>query len=154
MARKRKKAAFYEVVRGTSDKSRDDKLLGQSPPQEPADRKSDTPDFAASPLGRAAGWPKRPKMLLFNAGRIEISLPYQLAVAILLGLVLLILVAFRLGQNLSNEAVTSSAIVPKSAQKLAERSVIKVPEKAEPVRRVSPVVQKRVSSQPRPSLAA
>lgn len=142
MARKRKKAAFYEVIRRTGTKPRYDKPLGQSRPQESGDRKSDTTDFAPAPLGRAAGWPKRPKMLLFNAGRIEISLPYQLAVAILLGLVLLILVAFRLGQNLSNEAVTSSAVVPKSTQKLAERPVIKVPEKAEPVRRVSPVVQK------------
>ncbi len=81
-------------------------------------------------------------MLLFNAGRIEISLPYQLAVAILLGFVLLILVAFRLGQNLSSKAVTSSAVVPKSTQEFTGRPVVEVPEKAEFVKRVSPVVQK------------
>jgi len=142
MARKRKKVAFYEVIRKTGSKPRYDKVLGQSQPQESEGRKSDTTSFAASPLGRAAGWPTRPRMLLFNAGRVEISLPYQLAVAILLGLVLLILVAFRLGQNLSGKAVTNSAVAPKSMQKLTQRPVVEVPEKAEPVERAAPVVQK------------
>jgi len=142
MAHKRKKAAFYEVIRRTGTKPRYDKPSGQSHPQESGDRKSDTTGFAAASLGRRARWPTRPRMLLFNAGQIEISLPYQLAVAILLGFVLLILVAFRLGQNLSSKAVTSSAVVPKSTQEFTGRPVVEVPEKAEFVKRVSPVVQK------------
>lgn len=43
-------------------------------------------------------WPKRPRVVQVNAGRIEFSLPYQLAIALLLGLVLVLLVAYRLGQ--------------------------------------------------------
>jgi hypothetical protein len=85
-------------------------------------------------------------MLLFNAGRIEISLPYQLAVAILLGFILLILVAFRLGQNLSSKAVTGSAIMPESTQEFTGRSVIEVPEKADFVKRGLPVVQKSAAA--------
>lgn len=138
MARKRKKAPFYEVIRKAGAKPRYDKLLGH--PQS-TDRESDMPDFAASRLGRAAGWPRRPRMLFFSAGRIEISLPYPLAIAVLLGLVLLILVAFRLGQNLSSRAAAGLAGVPKSTQKLAERPVIRELE-AEPVKRALPVVQR------------
>jgi hypothetical protein len=142
MARKRKKMALYEVIGKTGVRPRYDKLSGQSHPQESGDHKSDTTGFAAASLGRVVGWPRRPKMLLFNAGRVEISLPYQLAVAILLGFVLLILVSFRLGQNLSSKAVKNSAAVPKSIQKLAELPVVEVPKEAEPVKKVSPVVQK------------
>jgi hypothetical protein len=136
--------ALYEVIGKTGSKPRYDKLSEQSHPQESGDHKSDTTGFAATSLGRAARWPRRPRMLLFNAGRVEISLPYQLAVVILLGFVLLILVAFRLGQNLSSKAVKSSIVVPKSTQKLTERPVVEVPEKAEPVKKVPPTVQKPV----------
>jgi len=46
----------------------------------------------------------------FNAGRIEISLPYQLAIALLLGLVLLVLIGVWLGQTgyLSKQRITGS----------------------------------------------
>jgi hypothetical protein len=139
MAHKRKKAAFYEVIRRTGTNPRYDKPSGQAHPQESGDRKSDTASFTAASRGGRARWPTRPRMLLFNAGQIEISLPYQLAVALLLGFILLILVAFRLGQNLSNKAVTSSAVVSKSTQKLMERAVVEVPQKAVPVGKLEPV---------------
>ena len=38
------------------------------------------------------------RIVQFTAGRIEISIPYQLAIAVFLGVVLLALVVFRLGQ--------------------------------------------------------
>ena len=44
-------------------------------------------------------WPKRPRIVQFNAGKIEISIPYQVAIALLLGVILLVLIAFRLGQK-------------------------------------------------------
>jgi hypothetical protein len=40
----------------------------------------------------------KPKAFQFNDGRIEISMPYQLGIAVVLALILVILVAFRLGQ--------------------------------------------------------
>ncbi len=40
----------------------------------------------------------RPKRVQLNDGRIEISIPWQLGVAIGLGLILVVLIAFRLGQ--------------------------------------------------------
>jgi len=50
-----------------------------------------------APAGPAQTWLK-PKPVQFHAGRIEISLPYQIGIAIGLLLVLFLLVAFRLGQ--------------------------------------------------------
>jgi len=158
MVFKRKKMALYEVLGKTGTKPRSGKIPVQPPPQGASGHKSDTTSFPVMPPGRAARWPSGPKMLLFSAGRVEISLPYQIAIAILLGLILLILVAFRLGQNLSSKTVESSVVVPKDAQKLAESPVVgstlrrssvqasspqvEAPEKAEPVKKVSPVVQK------------
>jgi hypothetical protein len=47
----------------------------------------------------------------FNAGKIEISIPYQVAIALLLGVILLVLVAFRLGQRTKSEqGVTTSNV--------------------------------------------
>jgi hypothetical protein len=53
---------------------------------------------------RAAQWPRRPRIVQFNAGRIEISIPYQLAIAFLLGIILLVLVVFRLGEGVGESA--------------------------------------------------
>ncbi|MFH1615518.1 MAG: hypothetical protein ABIG61_10610 [Planctomycetota bacterium] len=49
--------------------------------------------------GLAASWRKRPKLVLFNAGRVELSLPYPIAVTVVLVLLLVILGVFRLGQR-------------------------------------------------------
>jgi len=50
-----------------------------------------------SPQGPTQTWLK-PKAFQFNDGRIEISMPYQLGIAVGLGLILVMLIAFRLGQ--------------------------------------------------------
>jgi hypothetical protein len=158
MARKRKKMALYEVIGKADVKPHYEKLSGQPPPQKSDDHKSDTADLAATPLSKATRWPIKPKMLFFSAGRVEISLPYQIAVVILLVFVLLILVAFRLGQNLSSKVVSVPAPVPNNTQKLAEPPVARLPEKAEPapkeaapaepVKNIPPAVQKPVVQKP------
>ena len=44
-------------------------------------------------------WWRKPRIIQVNAGRIEFSMPYQLAIALTLGLILAILIAFQLGQR-------------------------------------------------------
>ena len=44
-------------------------------------------------------WWRKPRVVQMNAGRIEFSMPYQLVIALVLGLVLVVLVAFQLGQR-------------------------------------------------------
>jgi len=100
MARYRRgKKALYEVMSKNPPKpgkgktveplrSKESKRI-----QQPTTAKQDT-----SLSTRKAGWRRTPRLFQLNAGRIEISIPYQLAIALLLGLILIILVAFRLGQ--------------------------------------------------------
>jgi hypothetical protein len=43
-------------------------------------------------------WSKKPRLVQYNAGRIEFSMPYQVGIALLLALILVILASYRLGQ--------------------------------------------------------
>jgi len=115
MARNRKRKSLYEVMSRTRHKSSYSKTLErlrQEKPDktEPATAKADT----EMPQEKAQWW-RRPKLIQFNASRIEISIPYQLAIALLLGLILLILVAFRLGQ-INQKAANSPVKMQKTGQ--------------------------------------
>jgi len=121
MARNRKRKALYEVMSKTRHKSSYDKILErlhQKKPDktEPTTAKADT----AIPQDTAQRW-KRPKIIQLNNGRIEISIPYQIAITLLLGLVALLLIVFRLGQ-LYQRAANSPAKMQTTGQiNLAER---------------------------------
>ncbi len=120
MARTRKKKSLYEVIGKTHPKSDYDKTLEQSSPE----KTGEAEPIKTRLFERVTRWPKRPRIVQFNAGRIEISMPYQIAIALLLGIVLLLLVFFRLGQISylsSQEAVNSAAKTPESAQKATPR---------------------------------
>ncbi len=56
-------------------------------------------------------WPRQPKMLIWAQSRIQISVSYQLAIAIILGIILIILASFRIGQNFSRPVPASDNIV-------------------------------------------
>jgi len=99
MARYRGKKALYEVMSKARFKPEYGRTLEQihhkgSDKNEPTtDRKS-----AVEMPKAAAQWWRKPRIIQFNAGRIEFSMPYQLAIALLLILILLVLATFRLGQ--------------------------------------------------------
>ncbi len=97
MKRKRKRMALYEVISKNPPKSSYSSGLEEIHPSADSNKQQTELD-STDQMSPIAGWPKRPKMAQFNAGRIEISMPYQLAIALLLGVILLILVVFRLGQ--------------------------------------------------------
>lgn len=103
----RKKKSLYEVIGEGRLKSRYGKTLEQPRPEK-ADKDEPTTEPAVAVPERAAQWPRRPRIVQFNAGRIEISIPYQLAIAFLLFIILLVLVVFRLGQL--KERVGGSAV--------------------------------------------
>ena len=110
MARNRKKVSLYEVISKSSPKSSYGKTLKERPPEESDSDEPTTAQTAMPASGRAAYWPRKPKIIQLNAGRLEISLPYQLAIALLLGLVLLVLIGVWLGQTgyLSKQRITGS----------------------------------------------
>jgi len=95
MVRNRKKKSLYEVIGKTWPKTRYDKILQQE------ESAGETPVTAKSPtsISRLAKWPGRPRIMQFSVDRIEFSIPYQLAIALLLVFILLLLVVFRLGQS-------------------------------------------------------
>ncbi len=116
--RSRKKKALYEVIGKSRPKSGSAKQLESLHPErcyrnEVGLGADDLPESGSIDEVR---WSKKPKMVQFNAGRIEISISYQLAIALILGVVLLLLVVFRLGQLTllnSSKAVNSAVEMTK-----------------------------------------
>jgi hypothetical protein len=100
MALSRKKKSLYEVVGKTWSKSRYDKTLEKLQPA-PAPADEPTTQQATKLSEKLAMWPRRPRTFQFNAGRIEMSIRYEVAVALLLGFILVALIIFRLGQSSS-----------------------------------------------------
>lgn len=90
MARKRGPSPLYEAINKTRHKSGADKELPVAPP--PVDTAPQA-DLAT------VKWPRKPKTLVINAGRIELSLPIAVAITAGLVIILLILGAYRLGQR-------------------------------------------------------
>lgn len=118
MARNRRKKSLYEVISRARPKPSYAKTLQQVYPEKSGKEEpvvTEAPDVVTR-------WRKRPRIVQFNAGRVEISMPYQLAIALVLGIILLALIAFRLGQITylnKPEAVNSAIEMPKSPPKAA-----------------------------------
>lgn len=136
MVRNRKKKAFYEVIGKTWPKPHYDKMLHQEKPSE------DTPITPKSliSMSRLTKWPRRPRIVQFNVDRIELSIPYQLAIALLLGLILLVLVVFRLGHGLgAKRQAASAAEVQQNTRMAALEAVADTMPAAAPVEIEAPV---------------
>lgn len=99
MARNRGKKPLYEVMSKARIKPGPDKTIEQLHPKRSDE---DIPEKDKKPVAEktrtVTQWWNKPKIVQFNGGRIEFSLQYQIAIAIVLGLVLLVLIAYRLGQ--------------------------------------------------------
>jgi len=73
--------------------------LDQLHPKRTDEFKPDDDNKSAVEKSRVATqWWNRPRIVQINGGRIEFSLQYQIAIAIVLGLILLVLLAYRFGQ--------------------------------------------------------
>ncbi len=97
---------------------------------------------------KMAQWPMKPKILQFNAGRIEISAPYQLVIALLLGLILLVLVFFRLGQIYERASTKSAAKMPKGGQKVTPAFSTGTPQVVtKPIEKTTPVAVPAVKAE-------
>jgi len=117
MVRNPSKKALYEVVG----------KAGAGKNLEPLHRfVSDSAGSGGQIVQPAMQWPKRPRMIQINAGRLEISMPYQLAVAIVMLVILLFLVAYRLGQNAGQSNTAAIVDLPAAAQQKSP-TVLKVP---------------------------
>jgi len=96
MARKRRKKALYEVIGGIWSKDSGEGSLGKYQPGAPGDEPAAKgPSWAP----RSGIFLKKPRLFQLNAGRFEMSISYQLAIATVLGLVLVVLIAFQIGKS-------------------------------------------------------
>jgi hypothetical protein len=123
MVHKTKKKALYEVILGSGTKSSFEQLHPKRPEIEPA-KPPETVSTAKPATGGQEGpqvedvappsvvrWIKKPRLLQFNAGRVEFSIPYQLGIAILLGALLVVVVVYRLGENLGSRESPKPTVV-------------------------------------------
>ncbi|MBN2589650.1 MAG: hypothetical protein JXA96_07300 [Sedimentisphaerales bacterium] len=101
MARKRGKMALYEVMSKARARAEQNRTVEPLQPQRkpepvkpvPVVEEIDVPEPQV-----AVNWRKKPRIVQYNLGRIEFSMPYQLAITAGLGLILLLLLAYRFGQ--------------------------------------------------------
>jgi hypothetical protein len=98
MTRYRRKKALYEVISKTKPRPDRGRAAERLRPETAGKDEPATEKSAVSVPGWVSQWRRKPRIVQFNAGRIELSMPYQLAIALLLGIVLLILIAFRVGE--------------------------------------------------------
>jgi len=105
MAKYRGKKSLYEVIRQSQLKSGQGKQVN----------KQDTQADKQESSGKGE-WPKKPPLFYALRGRVEFSLPYTGLAAVILAAVLVVLLAYRLGQrnaiNTSPEAGNNSTAVP------------------------------------------
>ncbi len=157
MTRIRGKKALYEVMSQVQAKSGRDRSVEPTYPdntveQETAHKQENN---IIDVPGTASQWRKKPRIVQFNAGRFEFSMPYQVVVALFLGLILAILAAYRLGEFsalpqgqeevLANEQEAQAAeeesstgramtdIIPRSAPVRQEQPPVEVVRREEPV---------------------
>jgi hypothetical protein len=99
MARNRRKKALYEVINKGWPK---DSMSGRSEPlrSERAETSGEVPgEMPKVPVvQKTTDWPRKPLLVQLGTGRIDFSVPYPFAAAVVLGLVLLLVVVYRAGQ--------------------------------------------------------
>ncbi len=99
--------SLYEVIGKSASRSRYSKIVEKLHRLKTVSDEPPTEEAEIQMPEKKVEWPRRPKIVQFNTGRVEFSMPYQLAIAVLLGIILLLLVVFRLGQRAGNSQITS-----------------------------------------------
>ena len=108
MARTRRKRALYEVIGKTKLRPGHGRAVEKLHPEKSEEGEPSAEKSAASMPDWVSQW----RIVQFNAGRIEVSMPYQLAIALLLGVILLVLIAFRVGEYSGRTKHTLPANAP------------------------------------------
>ena len=102
MTRNRGKKALYEVMSKARVKPERGEIVEHLRPKKPVEEAP--PVRRKEPAGvpkSAAKWWRKPKIVQLNAGRIEFSMPYQVAVVPVLVFIIVIIAAYRLGESSS-----------------------------------------------------
>lgn len=133
MARYHGKKSLYEVMGKNWPKPKYDKSLRKLHPDKVVEEEPKAVKSSVPSAERASHWSRKPKMVQFNAGRIEISLPYTIAITLALGIVLVVLVIFRLDEIRSLGRNTAGTVLDG-----LRRSVVAENENLAPIENIPP----------------
>jgi len=143
-----KKKALYEVIGRAGSKPGYEQLhpngtAGQVPSagstHSTSSGQTSSPQAGSVQTQGVVRWAIRPRVVQFNAGRIEFSIPYQVGIAVVLGVLLVAVVLFRLGEWVGSREVAgnaSTAAKPVVNKPAESRSVM-----PKPVTQDTPVVK-------------
>ncbi len=120
MARDPRKRPLYEVIGKAGSKPGYAKGLEQLHPESTDEPAGIGLDTVHPPSESAMRWPRRSSLVWLSGGRVEFSLPYQVAIAVVLGIVLLLLLSFRLGQYMGWRSSVHTEAAGSTAAKAAE----------------------------------
>jgi hypothetical protein len=126
MVRNAKRKSLYESIISARSKP-----IYEQVPHKPAQPESAGKTSPVNePLPASAMWAKRLKYMQAIAGRLELSVPYTVGIAVVLGLILAMLLIFRLGQwsgarVVNQPAKTDAGIVSQSATAEVPTSAVK-----------------------------
>jgi hypothetical protein len=98
MVHNTKKKALYEVIGRAGSKPGYEQL-------HPNGTAGENPSTNPETLPNVVRWVRKPGFVQFDAGRIEFSIPYQVGIAIALGMLLAAVVLFRVGQRVGNRDI-------------------------------------------------
>jgi hypothetical protein len=133
-----KKKALYEVIGRAGSRPGYEQLHPNGTAgQAPSTGSTPSTSSGQASSGQAQGvvrWAIRPSVVQFNAGRIEFSIPYQVGIAVALGMLLAAVVLFRLGERVGNREVAAKAPA-------AAKPVVDKPVSPKPVTQDTPVVK-------------
>lgn len=116
MGRNRRKRALYEVIGKTKLRPGHGRAVEKLHPEKSGEDEPSAEKSSASMPDWVSQWRKKPRIVQFNVGRIEVSMPYQLAIALLLGVILLVLIALRVGEYSGRTKHTLSTNALKTVQ--------------------------------------
>lgn len=149
MARdQRGRKALYEVMSRVRTKPDLDKTVDQMASNRPVGQEPvvQQKSEATAPKSTAKWW-RKPRIVQLNAGRIEFSVPFQVAVAAGLVLVLLLVASYRLGQFSARarqqEPAQPAGQVPQAQNEMpAQPAANDVRRPAAPIERTTPKTEK------------
>jgi hypothetical protein len=113
MVHNTKKKALYEVMGRAVSKPGYEQL-------HPNGTAGENPSTNPETLPNVVRWVRKPGVVQFNAGRIEFSIPYQVGIAVALGVLLAAVVLFRLGQRVGSNVVPAGAAARQAVVKPVE----------------------------------
>ena len=148
MARIRKKAALYEAMSRTRSKLEQEKTVKRLHPEKSGGEKVSAANAASRFREKISIWPKRRRMVQFTAGRIEISVPYQVGIMMFLGAILVVLVTFRFGQ-ISYLSSQSTEETVQGVQEVAPQVTTDVVQRVEPAAEIHAGVEIVEAAEPK-----